>query len=208
MLFLSLIMVTYAQQTAATEVRALAKFVSYEGGNKIHFSRYKIIRDFSNTIDADTINVEYYFYKMNDVNADTVLLTVSKKSGPAGNYICPDYDARLGIQQARVSYISREYRDNCEMRRGISEPLCCPRDTNAGHWFLLIPCGRTPATIFISKEGNPAFRKNISPAPGDCPFYLGLTGWEDGKYFADMLVYGFGGRMEFHLATKPVVPEK
>jgi hypothetical protein len=123
LLFLTTFLLTQALQSCgqtqkqsvstSQHLSALAKFVSYEGGDKIRFSKFAVLKDFSDTSFAgDTITVGYYFYKANDNQFDTVLLTLNRypEQTTIKNYfICPDYDAKVGIQQAKVDKIDFGY---------------------------------------------------------------------------------------------------
>lgn len=85
------------ESVQSKELNALAKFLSYEGGDKVHYSTFKIITDHSHTTPNDTIRVGYYSYKLPDEDLDTVQLSLLETSR-TGVYRCPDYDAKLGIR--------------------------------------------------------------------------------------------------------------
>jgi hypothetical protein len=103
---------TTKRKNSKTEFKALAKLVSCGEGSKIYVAKYKIIKDFTDTTFSDTINVGYYFSRDNTQEFDTVLLTLIKYEGQTkveNYFICPDYDAKVGIQKAKVNFIASDY---------------------------------------------------------------------------------------------------
>ncbi len=206
-LLLALALVSFGQTTKSknskTEFKALAKLVSSGEGSKVYVAKYKIIKDFTDTTFADTINVGYYFYKENAQQFDTVLLTLTKYEGQAkveNYFICPDYDAKLGIQKAKINFISFDYWENCETGKGECKPLNFTRTTDEKNWFLIMPCGGTETSITVSSSDK-TFSQTQQLYHDKCPPFLTLTDLKDGKYFANMLACGLGGQVEFNLIT-------
>lgn len=192
-------------QTGKQEIQVLAKFVSYDGGDKIHFSKFVILKDFTATIpEGDTITVGYYFYKALEQNLDTVLLTLKKYDGQTNikNYfICPDYDTKIGIQKAKIDIIGLSYWEDCEKGKKECTPLTFTRAKDGEKWFLLMPCGGTETSISVSSSDN-SFSIKQHLFAKNCPPYLELTNLKNGKYFANMTACGLGGSVEFNLKTK------
>lgn len=186
------------------ELKALAKFVSDEGGDKIHISKYAIIKDFTDTtFPGDTVNVGYYFYKPNAQHFDTVLLVLNRYTGQAAikNYfVCPDFDATIGIQKAKVDLIDFKYWEGCETGKGDCKPLTFTRNQSQKNWFLLMPCGGTETAVTVSGLDN-GYAQKLHLFSEGCPPYLELTSMVDGKYSANMMACGLGGQVSFNLAT-------
>lgn len=186
-----------------TEYRALAKLISPGEGSKIYIAKYKIIKDFTDSTFADTIHVGYYFYKDNAQPFDTVLLTLNKYEGKtalANYFICPDYDARSGIQKAKISFIDFDYWEGCETGKGDCKPLTFTRTKDEKNWFLIMPCGGTETSVTVSSADNTFSQKQHLFHDG-CPPFLELTNLKDGKYFANMFACGLGGGVQFNLIT-------
>lgn len=186
------------------EIKALAKFISYEGGDKIHSCRFAIIKDFSDTTFAgDTIHVAYYAYTDSSLAFDTVLLQLNFYRGkaPKNYFICPDYDARSGIAAAKIDYITGEYWEACEMGKPGCKPLTFTRNTQTKNWFLIMPCGGTESAISIQAE-NGSFSQRTHFFHEGCPPCLELNELEDGAYSAYMSSCNLGGRVNFALKTK------
>lgn len=210
--FLSILLLTIAlsscgqikkEKVSATEFKALAKLISGGEGSKIHIAKYKIIKDFTDTTFADTINVGYYFYKDNAEQFDTVLLTLRKYEGQTqieSYFICPDYDAKLGIQKAKVNFIYSDYWEGCETGKGKCNPLSFTRTKDEKNWYLIMPCGGTETSVNISSSDN-FFSQQQHLFHDKCPPFLALTDLKDGKYLANMLACGLGGSIEFNLTT-------
>lgn len=194
---------TTTSKASKTEYKALAKLVSGGEGSKIHIAKYKIIKDFTDTIFADTINVGYYFYKDNTQQFDTVLLTLTKYEGQTtveNYFICPDYDAKLGIQKAKVNFIDFAYWEGCETGKGKCKPLNFTRMKDEKNWYLIMPCGGTETSITVSSPDK-TFSQEQHLLHDKCPPFLALTDLKDGKYFANMRACGLGGQVEFNLTT-------
>jgi hypothetical protein len=194
---------TTTRKSSKTEFKALAKLVSNGEGSKIHIAKYKIIKNLTDTILADTINVGYYFYKNNTQQFDTVFLTLAKYEGHSkveNYFICPDYDAKLGIQKARIVFIDSKYWADCETGKGKCNPLNFMRTKDEKNWYLLMPCGGTLTSITVSNSDN-TFSQEQHLFHRNCPPFLALTDLKDGKYFANMTACGLGGQVEFNLTT-------
>lgn len=186
-----------------TEFKALAKLVSGGEGSKIYIAKYKIIKDFTDTTFADTINVGYYFYKDNTQQFDTVLLTLRKYEGQTKTenyFICPDYDVKLGIQKANIKFIDFDYWEGCETGKGECKPLTFTRTKDEKNLYLIMPCGGTESSITVSSSDK-TFSQEQYLFHDNCPPFLALTDLKDGKYFANMIACGLGGQVEFNLTT-------
>ncbi len=206
-LFLKLSLISFGQTTenksSKTEFKALARLISEGEGSKIYIAKYKIIKDFTDTTFADTINVGYYFCKDNIKQFDTVLLTLRKYEGQTtfeNYFICPDYDAKLGIQKAKINFIDFNYWEACETGKETCKPLNFTRTIHDKNWYLIMPCGGTETSINISNLSK-TFLKKQNLYHDKCPPYLELTDLKDGKYFANMMACGLGGGVEFNLKT-------
>ena len=205
-LLFCLTLISYGQtqkvDTKSENYKVLAKLVSFEGGDKVHFAKWRIIKKLSDTlIMSDTIIVGYYNYKQPDNNIDTALLTIKKYNGQTSmkNYfICPDYDGTNNIQKAKVEYIDFDYWEGCEIGNGNCKPLIFTRTRNEEKLFLIMPCGGTETTITISGQN---FSENLHLYYNNCPPYLELTNLTDGQYFANMIACGLGGSVTFNLIT-------
>ncbi len=183
--------------------KALAKLVSGGKGSKIYIARYKILKDFTDTTFAETINVGYYFYKDNTQQFDTVLLTLIKYEGQTeleNYFVCPEYDAKVGIQQAKINFIDFDYWEGCETGKGECHPLKFTRTKDEKNWYLIMPCGGTETKVIVSSSDNTFSQQQHLFSVG-CPPFLALTDLKDGKYFAQMMACGLGGRVEFNLTT-------
>ena len=206
-LFLILTLVSCGQTTknksSKIEFKALARLISGGESSKIYIAKYKIFKDFTDTTFADTINVGYHFYKDNIQLFDTVLLTLTKYEGQTkveNYFVCPDYDAKIGIQKAKVNFIDFEYWEGCEKGKGKCKPLNFTRTKDEKNWYLIMPCGGTETSINISNSDN-TFSQKQHLFYEKCPPYLELTDLKDGKYFANMMACGLGGAVEFNLKT-------
>jgi len=192
------------QNNNLQKFRALAKFVSREGGNKVQISKYVIIKGFSEfTFEGDTISVGYYFNKENNIKFDTVLLTLNKYSEVTkikNYFICPDFDANTGIQKAKIQYIESAYWEGCETGKGECKPLTFKRSPGEKNWFLIMPCGGTQTSITIKGTDN-SYKKELNLFHNNCPPFIELTDMTDGKYSANMLSCGLGGTIYFVLKT-------
>ena len=191
--------------TKNQELKALAKFVSNEGGDKIYISKFIIIKDFTDvTSPGDTVSVGYYFYKDNNQKFDTVLLTLDRYDGQKkikNYFICPGYDAKFGIQKAKVDFIDFDYWEGCETGKGKCNPLTFTRTKGEKNWFLIMPCGGTETSVTVTSL-NKTFSEQQHLFHDKCPPFLKLTDLKDGKYFANMMACGLGGQVEFNLTTK------
>lgn len=182
--------------------KVLAKLISFEGGDKVHFAKFKIIKNLSDTVVMnDTIIVGYYNYKEPDGNIDNVLLTIKKYDGQTlmkNYFICPEYDGKNNIQKAKIEYIDFDYWEGCETGKGDCKPLTFSRTEKENYWFLIMPCGGTETAITISGRN---FNKELHLNHDNCPPYLDLSNLVDGKYSANMRACGLGGTVTFNLTT-------
>jgi len=83
--------------------RAIGKFIAFEGGNKIHIAKFKIIDAINSSLQKnDTINLGYYNYLEPNADIDTVMLTfinTYRETSIKNYYVCPDYDGQKGIRK-------------------------------------------------------------------------------------------------------------
>ena len=183
--------------------QALAKLISFDGGNKVQFAKFKILKNLSNSsFLSDTITVGYYNYKEPVNIADFVLLHLNKYDGQTtmNNYfICPNYDGKIGIQSAKIEFIDFDYWEGCEAGKQDCKPLTFTRMENQKNWFLIMPCGGTETDVKISGKN---FSQDMRFQPGNCPPMLELTNMLDGKYFANMTSCNLGGTVTINLKTK------
>ena len=198
---------TSCGQTKTTDIisenyKVLAKLISFEGGDKIHFAKFKIIKVLSDSLVVnDTILVGYYNYKQPDNKIDNVLLTIKKYDGQTklkNYFICPNYDGTTNIQKAKINYIDFDYWEGCETGKRECKHLTFSRTEKDKNWFLIMPCGGTETTISISGQN---FSKELHLYHDNCPPYLDLSNLTDGKYTANMRACGLGGTVEFNLTT-------
>lgn len=193
---------TKAKVEQSADFKALARLISFEGGDKIHFAKFKIIKNLSDTLTLnDTVLVGFYNYKSPETNLDTVLLTLKKGGGKTSikNYfICPDYDGKQGIQSAKIDFIDFAYWEACETGKGDCQPLTFTRTKTVKNWYLRMPCGGTETAISIRGQN---FNKKLHLHHDNCPPCLDLTNLNDGQYFATMIACGLGGTVQFNLTT-------
>lgn len=206
LLFCSTLTSCSQAKTADANVKTyklLAKFISLEGGGKIHFAKFKILKDLSDSLVInDTIVVGYYNYKCPDENIDSVLLTIIRDNGQAtikNYFICPEYDGKTNIQKAKVEYIDFDYWEGCETGKGDCKPLAFLRTEKEKNWFLIMPCGGTETAITVTGQN---FIKKLHLFHNNCPPYLDLSNLTDGNYSANMRSCGLGGTVTFNLATR------
>ena len=196
--FLFLSVFSYGQTTITTQsenYKALAKLISLEGGDKVHYAKFRILKNLSNTlILPDTVIVGFYNYQQPNDDLNCALLTLKKYEGLTASenyFICPDYDGKIGIQKAKIDFF-----DNWESW----QTLQFTRPEIEKYWFLIMPCSGTSATT-ISILGR-TFSKDLHFAHADCPPYLDLTNLADGYYSARVSAYGLHERtVQFYLDT-------
>jgi hypothetical protein len=185
------------------EFKVLASFISFEGGDKLHSAKFRVIKCLNDSIQLkDTIKVWYYNYLQPDTNIKTVILKLNRYDRQSNilkdNLYCVDNNGKTGITKAKIEYINFKYWEICETGKGECKPLNFVRQKNETNWFLVMPCGGTQTSITISSE---SFVKRIELKSKNCPPYLELTSLNDGKYFANMLACGLGGSIIFNLKT-------
>lgn len=182
--------------------KVLAKFISFEGGDNIHFAKFKIIKNLSDSlVVGDTIIVGYYNHREPDENIDNVLLSIKKYDGQTSvnNYfICPEYDGKINIQKAKIDYIDFDYWEGSETGKDESKPLTFSRTEKDNIYFLMMPCGGTETAITITGQN---FNKELHLYSDKCPPILDLSNLRDGKYSANMRACGLGGTVTFNLKT-------
>lgn len=182
-------------------IKVLAKFISFEGGDKIQFAKFKIIKNLTDFIVNDTILVGYYNYKEPVGKIDNVLLTIQKyerKTSIKNYFICPNYDGKTNIQQVKIEYIKFDYWEGCETGNGDCKPITFIRTSKDANWFLVMPCGGSFTSLTISGVN---FNKKIHLDYSNCPPILELTNLKNGQYSANMIACGLGGTVKFNLET-------
>lgn len=207
-LLLVLVLISCAQtpvkNNSNNNLKILAKLISFEGGDKIQFAKFKVIKDLSDTLTLkrDTITVGYYNYKEPENNINYAVLNLQKYDENINikNYfIYPNYDGKAGIQEATIEFIDFDYWEGCEKDKDNCFPLTYVRKKSDKNWFLIMPCGGTETSIIISGLN---FRKELHLYHNDCPPYLDLSNLVDGQYTATMQSCGLGGTIHFSLVTK------
>ena len=198
---------TYGQAENDT-IQVIAKLVTPGQGSKIYIAEYEVIKVLKGAETNDTIKVGYYFYKEAKMIPDTVLLNLTTYTGDTKTndyYIFPDYDAKNGIEQVKLSYVDFDYWEGCETGERKCNPLTITRNSPNQNWFLITPCGGTATTVTLStKQGIPKGNDIIQKqeiSHSKCPPIFELTNLKDGKYFAYMLACGLGGQIEIDLKT-------
>lgn len=205
-LFFSIL--TYGQPENET-IQVIAKLVKPGQGSKIYIAEYKVIKILKGTVTNDTIKVGYYFYKDYKNTPDIALLNLTTYTGETKTtdyYVFPEYDAKKGIKNVKLSYVDFDYWEGCETGKGKCNPLTFTRNSTHENWYLIMPCGGTATTVTLSeqqgipKEKDVIQQEEISYA--ECPPVFKLSNLKDGKYFAYMLACGLGGQIEINLKTE------
>jgi hypothetical protein len=183
------------------EFKILAKFLSYEGGDKVHISRFTSIANSNTKISTgEIISVGYYNYKMHDENLDTVLLILVDYPGQTqikNYFICPDYDGKRGIQPAKIEFIGYDFWEGCETGSKACPQIKFARPTDK-NWFLIMPCGGTQTHIEIRETKNSNLVRSIK-LDNSCPPTLNLAELQNDQYSASMIACGLGGSVFFSL---------
>jgi hypothetical protein len=192
-----------AEYFKESEFKVLAKFISFEGGDKLHSAKFKVIKCLNDSIQPkDTISVWYYNYLQPDTNIDTVLLSLNKYDRQSqlvkDNLHCIGNNGKTGFQKVKTDFIDFEYWEGCETGKGECKPLTFTRLKAEKNWFLIMPCGGTETAVTISGQN---FDKELHLFHESCPPCLDLTNLSDGKYSANMRACGLGGTVTFILAT-------
>ena len=182
--------------------QVLAKFIQNNGGDKVHKIKYKMLKNLSENKIAETIEVGFYNYKTYEMKQDTVLLTLENFTIQKikNYYIFPDYDAKKGIENVRINYVDFKYWENCENGNKCNA-INFSRKSELGKSFLIMPCGGTETEVTLTKSGENKPIKKIKIENSKCPPYFEITELKDGKYFANMIACGLGGKIEFNLKT-------
>lgn len=183
----------------------LARFISFEGGDKISFARFYVIKDLAgNSIPRDTIFVGFYNDQPPENDLGDVILNLDPYKGTASQknyFICAGYDGKTGIQKTRIDHISFAYWEGCETGKDNCTPLQFTRPQTGKRWFLVMPCGGTETAVTISGLNN-GYSKKLHLFSDGCPPCIELTEMADGKYSAFMMACGLGGGIGFSLVTE------
>lgn|SRR5699024_2637767 len=206
-LLFGLTLISFAQteysNEKSNEYKVLAKFISFEGGEKTHFAKFKVLKSLTNNLAVnDTVTVGYLNNKAPDKDIDNVLLTIKEydeRPATKNNFICPNYDGKTYIQKVKLEFIDFNYWENCELGKDECKALTFTRTKKDQKWYLIMPCGGTETAITISGKN---FNEEIHLFHDDCPPLLKMTNLRDGNYFATMRADGLGGTVEFNLVTK------
>ena len=190
-------------------IKVIAKLVTQGQGSKIHIAKYKVIKTIKGKVTNDTIQVGYYFYNEYKNAPDTALLTLTTYTGNTKTkdyYIFPNYNAKEGIENVKISFVDFDYWEGCETGKGECKPLNFTRKAYNEKWFLILPYGGTATTVTLSKQqginkGNEIIQKS-EISHSECPPVFELTNLKDGKYYAYMLSCGLGGQIEINIKTK------
>lgn len=189
-------------------ISVLAELISEEGGSKVHVAKYRVLKTIHGQLTNDTIYVGYYFYNQNDALAQTAILTLEEYEGDSmipDYYIYPEYNPSAGMEKVKIASIAFEYWEACEKGEKECTTLEFSREQREDRWFLIMPCGGTASTVYLSKKnGIPNENEIIQKSEishSECPPIFELTNLDDGKYFVYMLACGLGGQVEIILNT-------
>jgi hypothetical protein len=191
-------------QTNTNNTKVIARLISPREGSKIYIAEYEVLKVLEGSVAEQRINVGYSFYKAYENAPDTVLFQLVKYNGQTeldNYYIFRDYDAQKGMEPVKIDYVNVDYWEGCETGEGDCQPLHFFRTKSDKNYFLFLPCGGTATTVILSAVGQEAAIQEISVDHSQCPPVLDLSQLPDGKYFANMLSCGLGGRIEFNLKT-------
>jgi hypothetical protein len=183
--------------------QVLAKFISFNGGDKLHSATFRVIKCLNDSIQLkDTISVWYYNYLQPDTTLDNVLLTLNRYDRQSNivkdNLHCIDNNGQTGVLKAKIEFIKFDYWEGCETGKGECKTLNFVRQKTDKKWFLIMPCGGTETAITISGRN---FNKELHLYHDNCPPYLDLSNLTDGNYLANMRACGLGGSVTFNLTT-------
>ncbi|MBF0387910.1 MAG: hypothetical protein HQL20_08660 [Candidatus Omnitrophica bacterium] len=81
-------------------ITAIGELVAEEGGDKIHFAKYRILEVKKGKIDSDVITIGYYFYTLKGALPHKALLYLKKYEGKTElkhYYVAIDYNAETSI---------------------------------------------------------------------------------------------------------------
>ena len=95
-----------------------------------------------------------------------------------------------------------DYWEGCETGEGECLPLTFERISTQDTVLLVMPCGGTVTTVFLTKEGKDTPLMSVGIDYDECPPTFDLTNLQDGKYVVYMLACGLGGSINFILLTK------
>ena len=205
--FLGLALTSFGQTNIETHkeptFNVLAKFIAFNGGDKLHSATFKVLKCLNDSIKLkDTITVWYYNYLQPDTNLGNVLLTLNRYDRQSqvikDNLHCAENNGKTGITNAKIEFIDFDYWEKCETGKGECKTINFGRPQAGTNWFLIMPCGGTETAITISGQN---FYKDLHFFHDCCPPYLELTNLNDGQYTANMSACGLGGSVSFHLTT-------
>lgn len=110
-----------------------------------------------------------------------------------------------GKENSIVSTIEFDYWKACETGEKECKPLTFSRTFKAEKWVLVLPCGGTNTSVYLSQvEGIPNEEdiiQRMDVSYSECPPVFELTNLADGKYYAYILACGLGGQVEINLET-------
>lgn len=210
-IFSVLTLTTYSQSVLSITrekeipIKALAKLVSIDlSGDKLRTATYYIIKDISDSsLTGRTINIGYTFFNPIVVVEDTVLITVHRyNNSPKFKkyFFFPDYNGKLGVQKVKLDYIGFEHWEACEMGKPCPT-ITFTRKKDQPNSFLLMPCGGTQTSVTVSGIDN-SVSKKMNLTAEDCPPWVELTSFPDGRYAANMYACGLGGGVRFIIKTE------
>lgn len=208
LLLLAFVLTSCRQETCQLPTKpafkVLAKFLSFDGGDKYHSANFEVIKCLSDSVQlGDTIKVWYYNHQQPRKNIDTVLLSLDlynrQSQVEKDNLHCIDDNGTTGIKDAKIDNVSFDYWEGCELGNSNCNTLEFERKSTDSNWFLILPCGGTETVISISGQN---YSKELHFKNSNRPPYLELSNLSDGKYSANMRACGLGGLVLFNLKTK------
>ncbi len=187
----------------------LAKIISYEGGDKIHYLKCLVLKELTDSayIKTDTILVGYYNYKVpeKDLSKVHIILQKEQQNNISNTFNCLNYNGTKSISKVQIDEIEFDFWRECEEGSKKCKPLTFIRPKEKIKWFLIFPCGGTVTDIDISSKENSGKKKHIKTIIGStntpCPPLIELTEEKDGTYYAYMIACGLGGQVEYNLIT-------
>lgn len=197
-LFILISVLAFSQEKNDSSFSILAVHLQDYGGDKIHFSSFKLLKDLSDSTleDRDTIYIGYYGRNLVEFKNDTLLLKIQKWGNRYLKF--PEYSPKNNFESVEAKIIPLDFWRKCE--QGIScQELNFTRNLNDKKQFLIIPCGGSFTTIFISGKG---VEDKLEYTALTCPPCVNLTSYKDGIYSINMTACGLGGGIKFNLKTK------
>jgi hypothetical protein len=194
----------FSQESADSSFYILAKHINYLGGDKIHFSTFKIFKDLSETnirfpdyMFQDTFYIGYYPNNSQFAN-QVYLLRIEKWGNGKGYFKFPNYNVNNNYEEVDLIIIGKEYWENCEKGNSCKD-LELVKRTNR-KLFLLAPCGGSFTTINL--KGDKVVDKSLYYDAFSCPPCIEFSSLTEGAYTLGMLGCGLGGTIKFNLLTK------